>query len=108
MTVKVKVDINSAKILKKKGLNPDGPTQRYFTQEVRRRSDPYVPKKVGVLKNTAIENIDSIVYPQIYAKKQYYENKGRGMRGKKWERRMIAQRGPALIRDLVLFIQKRG
>ncbi len=108
MAVKIKIDINALKIARKKGLEPKGPAQRFFTHEVRRLSDPYVPKKVGVLKNTAIESVDSITYPQIYAKKQYYENRGKGIRGKKWDRRMVAQRGPALAKSIINFISRRG
>lgn len=108
MAVKIKIDINALKIARKKGLEPKGPAQRFFTHEVRRLSDPYVPKKEGVLKGTAVEGIDEIVYPQIYAKKQYYENRGKGVRGKKWDRRMVAQRGPALVKSVAHFISRRG
>lgn len=108
MSIRVKVDIDAIKIARKKGLDQNGAAQRFFTHEVRRLSDPYVPKKEGVLKGTAVEGIDEIVYPQIYAKKQYYENRGRGMRGKRWDRRMVVQRGPALLASVVKFIARRG
>ena len=108
MSVRIKVDINAAKIAQKKGLDHRGAAQRFFTHEVRRLSDPYVPKKTGVLKNTAVENIDSITYSQIYAKKQYYGNRGNGLRGKYWDRRMVAQRGKALVNSVINFINRRG
>lgn len=108
MSVRIKIDINAIKIARKKGLDHRGAAQRFFTHEVRRLSDPYVPKKTGVLKNTAVENVDSITYPQIYAKKQYYGNRGNGLRGKRWDKRMVAQRGPALKNSVIRFINGRG
>lgn len=107
MSTRIKVDINAVKIIKKKRLEENGPAQRFFTHEVRRLCDPYVPKDKGPLKNTAVEGVKTITYVQLYAKKQYYENRGQGMRGKKWEKRMMAQRGPELIRSVANFI-KRG
>lgn len=105
MSVRIKVDIPVERIIRKAGLR--GPAQRFFTHEVRRFCDPYVPKKVGVLKNTAIENKDSITYNQVYARRQYYEHKGDGLRGSRWERRMMAQRGPALVKGVARFVKGR-
>jgi hypothetical protein len=106
MTVRVsiKTQINAKEITKRKGLEKGGPAQRFFTHEVRRLSDPYVPFDKGVLKNTAREAVDHIIYPQIYAKKQYYEHRGSGIRGRYWDRRMVAQRGPELLHGVAKFI----
>lgn len=45
MSIRVKVDIDAIKIARKKGLDQNGAAQRFFTHEVRRLSDPYVPKR---------------------------------------------------------------
>lgn len=82
----------------KRHLNKNGQGQRFFTHEVRRHADPYVPFRQGVLKNTAIEKVTSIEYGQPYARKQYYENKGNGLRGKNWDKRMFADRGPEIVK----------
>lgn len=103
MSLRIKVDIAQRKVMRKFRL--DGKAQRFFTHEVRRLCDPYVPMREGVLKNTAIENEKSIVYPQVYARRQYYENRGNGLRGKRWEKRMMAQRGRALVKGVERFIK---
>lgn len=104
MSVKINVILAKERVLRKFGLT--GSAQRFFTHEVRRLCDPYVPMRTGVLKNTVIENETSIVYPQVYARKQYYENCGRGLRGKQWDKRMMAQRGPELIKSVGRFMKE--
>ena len=76
---KIKLNIDPVdKILLRRKLNKNGDGQRFFTHEVRRLSDPYVPRRTGVMKNTAIEQINKITYPQPYSRRQYYEHKGDG------------------------------
>lgn len=73
MSISVKVDINTAKILKQRGLGGDNRAQKYLASEVKRLSDPYVPMSSGTLKNTAKIAGDgsSITYIQPYAHYQY-------------------------------------
>ena len=52
--IKLKID-PADKILLKRNLNRNGKGQQFFTHEVRRLSDPYVPFLSGTLKNTAQE-----------------------------------------------------
>ena len=61
MATQVKIDFSPEQILKLKGLEKNGPAQRFFVGEFRDKMDPYVPFDHGVLKNTAIENQDSMV-----------------------------------------------
>ncbi|MDV9723712.1 minor capsid protein [Clostridioides difficile] len=111
----VHVDINATRILREKGLEKGGKAQKFFTHEVRRLSDPYVPRLNGVLKNTAREEVDKIKYIQPHAKKQYYENAGQGKegtskggkRGKYWEKRMLADNKGKLFGSVARFIGGR-
>lgn len=67
---KVKLNIDPVdKIMLRRKLNKNGDGQRFFTHEVRRLSDPYVPRRTGVMKNTAIEQINKITYPQPYSRR---------------------------------------
>lgn len=91
------------KILLKRQLNKNGGAQKFFTHEVRRMCDPYVPKLSGVLKDSAVENVDSIEYIQPYARRQYYEHKGNGLRGKQWDKRMMADRGKEIVRAVAKY-----
>ena len=91
MRVKVRLDPASA-ILAQRKLGKGGQAQRYMVSEVRRKTDPYVPLLNGPLKNTAVEHENSIEYVTPYARRQYYEHKGDGLRGREWDKRMWADR----------------
>lgn len=106
-TVKINLD-PTEKILLKRNLDKNGTAQRFFTSEVRRLSDPYIPFDNGPLKNTAVEDIDKITYVQVYARKQYYENKGRGLRGPFWDKRMWADRGKEITESVAKFCGGRS
>ena len=101
-SIKVKLD-PAQKILMKRSLEKNGKAQRFFTAEVRRQCDPYVPKRNGVMKNSAIETTDSIIYPQPYSRRQYYENNGQGLRGKLWDQRMWADKGDRIVQSVAKF-----
>ncbi|MBS6195480.1 MAG: capsid protein [Clostridiales bacterium] len=109
MGTNVKLNIDSVdKILLKRYLNENGKAQQFFTHEVRRLSKPYVPRQTGVLEDTAVENIDSIEYVQPYARRQYYENSGKNrskapLAGKKWDKRMWADRGKEIVQSTARF-----
>ena len=98
MATKIRLEMDPAdQILLKRKLNKNGEGQRFFTHQVRDLSDPYVPKLNGPLKNTAQELVDRIEYIQPYARRQYYENNGTGLRGKEWDKRMWADRGKEIV-----------
>ena len=98
MATRIRLEMDPAdRILLKRKLNKNGEGQRFFTHQVRTLSDPYVPFLNGPLKNTAQELVDRIEYIQPYARRQYYENNGTGLRGKKWDKRMWADRGKEIV-----------
>jgi hypothetical protein len=103
MTIRIKVDINPDKIMAKRGLS-NGDAQRALVHEVRRQMDPYVPLDTGTMKNTAQETEKSIIYDTPYARRQYYENRGRGLRGRQWDKRMMADRRDAIIQFVKDFL----
>lgn len=79
MKVKVKVDINAAQILERRGLGSSCTARRYLASEVRRFCDPYAPFRQGALKNSATiaQDGSAITYPGPYAHYQY-EGKAMG------------------------------
>lgn len=105
------------RILLKRYLNKNGKAQKFFTHEVRRYCDPYVPFQTGILKGTAVEHENYIEYVQPYARRQYYENTGGGrrgttkrsahnykcLRGKLWDKRMWADRGKEIVQSVAKF-----
>jgi hypothetical protein len=101
MNTKVKINIDpTEKILLKRGLDKNGKAQKFMTHEIRRLSDSYVPKISGTLKNTAIEKVNEIHYIQPYAQRQWFENKGKGLRGKQWCLRMWSDRGSEVVKSM--------
>lgn len=61
-------------MIKKLGLEPSGKVQRFFTNEVMRRADRYVPFRTGVMKNSAHASSDytGIIYVAPYARYLWY------------------------------------
>ena len=101
MTINVALKMDSANaIILKRGLQYGGPVQMFFTSEIARMADPYVPMDTGALKNTVQTYPARLVYPQIYSRTQYVSNKGKGKRGKEWIPRMWNDRGKAIVRSV--------
>lgn len=114
-TVRIKMD-STQKILLKRSLNKDGKAQEFFTKEVAKYSDNYIPFKTGRLKNMMVEiETSKIIYNAPYARKQYYTNKGLGkqgtsiggLRGKQWDRRMWNNRGNEIVKSVAQFVGGR-
>lgn len=71
----VDVKFNGAEaILKDKGLDEGGKVQRFFTSEVMRVSNPYLPFKAGALQASAreTEKGDGIIYDTPYARYHWH------------------------------------
>ena len=112
MKVTLKMDL-ADKILLKRSMGKDGKAQQFFTHEVRRLSEPYIPFQSGTLKEKElIEEKDKIHYNAPYARRQYYENRGGSngepLRGKKWTERMWADRGKEIVRSVAKFVGGRS
>jgi hypothetical protein len=109
--VKVQVDIDAQKILRRLGMGGSDKVRKFLASEVVRLSDPYVPFQQGMLKNqkTIASDGSQIVYTQPYAHyqweglamsgvppKHYNGNvlhyHGAPMRGKRWTERMWADK----------------
>lgn len=121
--VKVTVDLNTAKIMKARGLGGDNRAQIYLASEVKRLCDPYVPMQQGHLKNLAVVASDgsSLTYTQPYAHYQYKGEvmagrapkhytgdkltyNGAPMRGPQWDKRMMADKGEELVANLAKYV----
>ena len=76
----VKIDVSdAATMLKNHGLNPGGRVQAFFTSEIMRKADPYVPFSVGVLKNSARVSEDkcAIIYGGAGERYAHYQWEGK-------------------------------
>ena len=71
----VQIDLDGAdQIIANHGLQPGGPVQKFFTSELMRLSDPYVPFRSGPLKNSAHASPewDAIIYNTPYARYHWF------------------------------------
>lgn len=98
---KIKVKMDSVDdILSRRKLNKNGDAQKFLQKEIIRISDSYIPMDSGKLKESVKARDGKIVYESSYASEQYYKNKGKGLRGKHWTKRMWADRGSEIVRSL--------
>lgn len=121
--MKIKVDVDIAKIMEIQRRAGDNRTQVYLASEVKRLCDPYVPMQNGPLKNTAIVAGDgsSLTYNQPYAHYQYAGQvlggrapkkptgaaltySGGGLRGPQWDKRMLADKSEELAQNLKNYV----
>lgn len=122
MNVNVNVNIDTARILRERGLGGSKEATHFLASEVERLSKPYVPFEDGGLIGSAVVNDDSVVYNAAYAHYQYHGEvmAGRapkhytgqpidyhndtGTRGKGWDKRMMADRGDEVRESFAHYI----
>ena len=93
-------DFNSKKIIDKFGMQEGGKTELFLANDCFRRMQKYVPFDTGALSTTATVRAGSVTYEVPYAHKQYTTNKGKGIRGKYWDKKMIANERDVLTREV--------
>lgn len=129
--IKIKsVNITPSKILAKHGLGSDNKARKYLATSVAKYCNPYVPMSAGAgahLKNQKQIAPDGskVTYPGPYAHYVYvglamvgrapksYSGRalnyhGAPMRGKEWDKRMLADRGGDLKRDFAAYVGGRA
>lgn len=99
------VQIDSAeKVIQKRGLQENGPVQKYIDQEVLRLCTPYVPWDRGALNASGMSSTSigsgEVRYSTPYARRWYYEPanfQGAPKRGNYWFERMKNEGGKDAI-----------
>lgn len=121
--MKIRTDINTEIILKKRGLGSSARARLHLANTVARLSDPFVPMQQGALKNTRqiLGGGKAILYNTPHA---HYQHEGKVMagrapkhytgaainyhgapqRGKEWVKRMMANRGNDVADDLARYV----
>lgn len=129
--MKLTVSISPAAILRKRGLGDSTKAKKYLAATVARLCDPYVPMSDGSgvhLKNMREINESGgdveLRYPGPYAHYQYRGEVMAGrapkhytgrpiqysdapMRGKEWDKRMMADRGDEVVDALAKYVGGR-
>lgn len=86
-------------IINKYQLNAGGNARLWFSNNCFRRMQKYVPFDTGALSTTVTIKPNSVTYEQPYAHRQYTTNKGSGIRGRYWDKKMVANERDALVRE---------
>lgn len=128
MKMDAEVNIDAEKILKKYGLGQSKEAQRFLAEDVERLCQPYVPMSAGSaahMVDAARVTEDGIIYPGPYAHYQYvgevmagrapkhYTGQainyhGAPMRGKQWDKRMMADKGKEVEKDFEIYLRRRN
>lgn len=99
-------------LLARRCLQKGGKVQKYIDSEVLRCCDSYVPMMTGRLKESGTTSTvigsGRVHYDTPYARKNYYENAGRGTeglkrggkRGRLWFERMKPDHLPGILRGV--------
>lgn len=99
-------DFNKNKIIDKYGMQENGDTQLFLANTCFRRMQKYVPFDSGALSTTATIKPHKVIYEMPYAHKQYTTNKGKGIRGKYWDKRMVSAEKELIVKEVEEYAKK--
>lgn len=98
-------DFDGNKIIDKYGVQKGGNSQLWFANNCFRRMQKYAPFKTGALSTTVTVKPGSVTYEVPYAHKQYTTNKGKGLRGKYWDRKMLSAEKDVLAKEAKAYLE---
>ena len=99
-------DFDKNKIVNKFNMQDGGSAQLFLANESFRRMVKYVPWETGNLATTVTVRPGSVTYEQEYAHKQYTKNKGKGLRGKYWDQKMLSAEKSLLANDVSKYVKE--
>lgn len=99
-------DFDKKKIVDKYGMQENGNTKLFLANTCFRRMQKYVPFETGTLSTTATIKPGKVIYEMPYAHKQYTGNKGKGIRGKYWDRKMVSAEKELIIKEVEEYAKK--
>ena len=99
-------DFDKNKIVNKFNTQDKGSAQLFLANECFRRMTKYVPKDTGMLSTTVTVKAGSVTYEQPYAHRQYTTNKGKGLRGKYWDQKMLSAEKQLLVSDVEKYVKE--
>lgn len=99
-------DFDGKKIIDKYGMQENGDTQLFLANTCFIRMQKYVPFDSGTLSTHATVRPGSVTYEELYAHKQYTTNKGKGIRGKYWDKKMISAEKELIVKEVEAYAKK--
>ena len=94
-------DFDGKKIIDKYGMQENGDTQLFLANTCFRRMQKYVPFDTGTLSTHATVIPRSVTYEE-----QYTTNKGKGIRGKYWDKRMVSAEKELIVKEVEAYAKK--
>ena len=101
-------DFDKGKIIDRFNMQDGGKADLFLANTCFKRMTKYVPWKTGMLATTVTVRPKSVTYEQPYAHRQYTTNKGSGLRGKYWDKKMIANERDIIVKEIESYIKERG
>lgn len=98
-------DFDKNKIIDKYGMQKNGKASIFLANTLFRRMAKYVPKDTGALMTTATIQPNKITYEQPYARKQFYTNKGKGIRGKRWDLKVESNEKGQIAKEVDSYVK---
>ena len=99
-------DFDGNKIISKFEMQEGGKTQLFLADTCFRRMHKYVPWDTGTLASHATVRPGSVTYEEQYAHKQYTTNKGKGIRGKYWDKKMVNNEKALIVKEVEAYAKK--
>lgn len=99
-------DFDKNKIVSKFEMQEGGKTQLFLADTCFRRMQKYVPWETGTLASHVTVRPGSVTYEEQYAHKQYTTNKGKGIRGKYWDRKMVNNEKALIVKEVEAYAKK--
>lgn len=99
-------DFDKDKIIDKFGMQDGGKADLFLANTCFKRMSKYVPKDTGALMTTVTVRPNSVTYEVPYAHRQYVSNKGKGIRGKYWDKKMKNAEGHLVAKEVEAYVKK--
>ena len=99
-------DFDKGKIVDKFGMQDGGKADLFLANTCFKRMSKYVPKDTGALMTTVTIKPNSVTYEVPYAHRQYVSNKGKGIRGKYWDKKMKNNEGSIVAKEVEAYVRK--
>lgn len=99
-------DFDGKEIIDKFGMQKNGNTRLFLANTCFRRMHKYVPFETGTLASHVTVRPGSVTYEERYAHKQYTTNKGKGIRGKYWDKKMVANEKDQIAKEVENYAKK--
>ena len=81
-------DFDKGQIVDGFDMQSGGKAELFQANTCFRRMQKYTPFDTGALSTTATIKPGKVIYEMPYAHKQFVSNRGKGIRGKRWDQRM--------------------